>query len=66
MPKIICDDNKLSFNDLLEKDGSASIHEQNFQDLATKCIEWSITPSHERYISNKQKSLHSKTKLSVF
>ena len=29
--RTICNDKQSSFNELLEKDGSVSIHEQNFQ-----------------------------------
>ena len=34
--RIICNDKQSSFNELLEKDGSVSIHERNLQVLATE------------------------------
>ena len=35
-PRTICNDKQLSFNELLEKYGSVSIHERNLQVLATE------------------------------
>ena len=78
--KTIYNDKQLPFNDSLEKDGSVSINECNLQVLATEMYKTSNSLStplmkdifpinrnpHERYISNKQKSLYSKTKFSVF
>ena len=34
--KILCDDTRSSFNALLEKDGSVSIHERNIKILVTE------------------------------
>ena len=54
--RTVYNDKQSSFNELLEKDGSVSIHERNIQVLATEMYKTSNTPN-ERYISNKQKSL---------
>ena len=43
-PRTICNDKQLSFNELLEKDGSVSIHERNLQVLATKISDGLSTP----------------------
>ena len=42
--RTIYDDKQSSFNELLEKDGSVSIHERNLQVLATKISDGLSTP----------------------
>ena len=58
--RTIYNNKQSSFDELLEKDRSVSIHERNLQFLATDMYKISNGLSnapHERYISNKQKSL---------
>ena len=58
MPKKYIHKKQSWFNELFEKDGSVLIHERNLQVLATEMYKFSnVNAPHERYNSNKQKSL---------
>ena len=56
--RTICNDKQSSFDELLEKDGSVSIHERNFQVLLTEMYKISndlSTPLMKDVFSNKHK-----------